>query len=84
MKSGINNNLYHLQNDGVKIYGENWPIIENQIHEQIKHIVNKKYSTINARIERKKNTRTMVNQDRQHDETSVGWDNDEKISKIIN
>ena len=28
-KSGINNNLYYLQNDGVKIYGGNWPIIEN-------------------------------------------------------
>ena len=40
-KSGINNNLYYLQNDGVKIYGENWPIIENQIHGQIKHIINK-------------------------------------------
>ena len=46
-KSGINNILYYLQKDGVKIYGKNWPIIENQIHEQIKHIINKKYNTIN-------------------------------------
>ena len=52
-KSEINNNLYYLQNDGVKIYGKNWPIIENQIHEQIKHIINKKYNIINAKIERK-------------------------------
>ena len=58
-KSEINNNLYYLQNDGVKIYGENWPIIENQIHEQIKHIINKKYNTINAKIERMKKTRTI-------------------------
>ena len=44
--SEINNNLYYLQNDGVKIYGENWPIIENQI----KHIISQKYNTINAKI----------------------------------
>ena len=59
---------YYLQNDGVKIYGKNWPIIENQIHEQIKHIINKKYNTINAKIERMKKARTIVNQDRQHDD----------------
>ena len=29
---------------------ENWPIIENQIHEQIKHIINKKYNAIKAKI----------------------------------
>ena len=28
--------------------GKNWPIIENQIYEQIKHI-NKKYNTINVK-----------------------------------
>ena len=67
-KSEINNNLYYLQNDGVKIYGKNWPIIKNQIHEQIKHIINKKYNTINTRIERMKKTRTIVNQDSQDDD----------------
>ena len=36
------NNLHYLQNDGVKIYGKNWPMIENQISEQIKHTINKK------------------------------------------
>ena len=46
--------LYYLQNDGVKIYGKNWSIIENQIQQQIKHIINKKYNTINAKIERMK------------------------------
>ena len=28
--------------------------IENQIHEKIKHIINKKYNTINAKIKRMK------------------------------
>ena len=32
-----------------------------------KHIINKKYNTINAKIERMKTTRTIINQDRQHD-----------------
>ena len=78
-KSEINNNLYYLQNDGVKIYGKNWPIIENQIHEQIKHIINYKYNTINAKIERMKKTRTKVNQDRQHDNKQ-----DNKITNLTN
>ena len=29
------------QNDVIKICWKNWSIIENQIHEQIKHIINK-------------------------------------------
>ena len=36
-----------------------FPIIENQIHEQIKHIINKKYNTINAKIEIMKKTRKI-------------------------
>ena len=72
------NNLYYLQNDGVKIYRKNWPIIENQIHEQIKYIINKKYNTINAKIERMKKTKTIVNQGRQHDDNKQ----DKKINKF--
>ena len=42
-KNGINNNLYYLQDDGVKVYGKHWPIIENKINEQIMNIINKKW-----------------------------------------
>ena len=57
-KSEINNNLYYLQKDGVKIYGKNWQIIENQIHEQIKYIINKKiqyFQCKNRKNEKNKN-----------------------------
>ena len=36
--------------------------------KKIKHIITKKYNTINAKIEIMKKTRTIVNQDRQHDD----------------
>ena len=54
-ESGINN---YLQNDGVKIYGKNWPIIEKQIHEQIKHKINKEiqyFQRKNRKNEKNKN-----------------------------
>ena len=50
---------------------ENSPIIENQIHEQIKHVINKKYSTINVKIESMKKARTIVNQDWQHNDNKT-------------
>ena len=59
---------------------KNWPIFENQIHEQIRHIINKKYNTINEKIERMKKTKTIVNQDRQHNDNKQ----DNKITNLTN
>ena len=55
-------------------------MVKSQIHEQIKHIINKKYNTINAKIERMKKTRTIVNHDRQHDDNKQ----DNKITNVTN
>ena len=43
----------------------------------VKHIINKKYNTINAKIERIKKTRTIVNQEKQHDDNK-------QVNKITN
>ena len=36
----------------------------------MKQVINKKYNTINAKIEKMKEARTIVNQDRQQDKTN--------------
>ena len=51
-KNIISKNLYILYNDAVKQYGKNWIVIENQIHNKIKPIMDLKYNTINNKIDK--------------------------------
>ena len=48
-KNIVSKNLYILYNDAVKQYGKNWIIIENQIHNKIKPIMDLKYNTNNKK-----------------------------------
>ena len=49
-KEHTNKMLYYNYIQAAMIFGHNWYIIENQIHNKLKRIIDKKYNTINKKL----------------------------------